>query len=127
MTVIVKDVEKLVARAVTSGVVVSVSTLTTEVDLCARMEEIEMVDRALLGLLSRYETILANSLCDCNASDVSRKTSRDHLVWMLRKISEMDMTDPKANRWLGFVQGVMAAKGMIDVDEERELTRHIFS
>lgn len=29
----------------------------------------------------------------------------------------------KMNRWLGFTQGVLASQGIIDVDEERELTR----
>lgn len=32
----------------------------------------------------------------------------------------------KMNRWLGFVQGVLAARGAIDVDTERDVTRHIF-
>lgn len=29
----------------------------------------------------------------------------------------------KLNRWLGFVQGVLAVTGLIDVDEEREFSR----
>ena len=29
----------------------------------------------------------------------------------------------KLNRWLGFVQGVLAVTGVIDVDEEREFSR----
>lgn len=32
----------------------------------------------------------------------------------------------KMHRWLGFVQGVLAAKGAISVDEERAYTRTIF-
>lgn len=31
----------------------------------------------------------------------------------------------KMNRWLGFVQGVLAAKGIIDVDTERSFTRPV--
>lgn len=29
----------------------------------------------------------------------------------------------KMNRWLGFVQGVLAVVGIIDVDQERDVTR----
>lgn len=29
----------------------------------------------------------------------------------------------KLNRWLGFVQGILSATGIIDVDEEREFSR----
>ncbi len=32
----------------------------------------------------------------------------------------------KMHRWLGFVQGVLAARGAIRVDEERNYTRPIF-
>ncbi|BBA65589.1 hypothetical protein [Xanthomonas phage XacN1] len=32
----------------------------------------------------------------------------------------------KMHRWLGFVQGVLAARGAISVDEERNYTRPIF-
>lgn len=32
----------------------------------------------------------------------------------------------KLNRWLGFVQGVLAAQGIIDVDVERDYTRPLF-
>lgn len=55
------------------------------------------------------------------------KTSNMHLCWMLQCIATMQVNDPKAHRWLGFVQGVMVCKGLIDVDQERELTRIIFS
>lgn len=32
----------------------------------------------------------------------------------------------KMNRWLGFIQGVLAMRGIISVDEEREFTRPLF-
>mgnify|MGYP001014788732 CR=1 FL=1 len=32
----------------------------------------------------------------------------------------------KMHRWLGFVQGVLAAQGIIDVDVERDYTRPLF-
>jgi hypothetical protein len=34
--------------------------------------------------------------------------------------------EDKLSRWLGFVQGVMAAQGLITVAEEREASRPLF-
>ncbi|ATS94025.1 hypothetical protein P13BB106kb_p041 [Pectobacterium phage DU_PP_V] len=51
----------------------------------------------------------------------------EHLYWMLLELldnPEQSLT--KKHRWLGFVQGVMAYKGYLDVQEERDLTRGIF-
>ena len=35
-------------------------------------------------------------------------------------------TEDKANRWLGFVQGVLTVAGLIQVDTERDYTRPLF-
>ena len=32
----------------------------------------------------------------------------------------------KTNRWIGFIQGVLWSKGLIDIDEERDFTRPLF-
>ena len=32
----------------------------------------------------------------------------------------------KANRWLGFIQGTMIARGLLTVPQEREMTRGFF-
>lgn len=53
--------------------------------------------------------------------------SEPHLVWMLEQITMEYMSRTKANRWLGYVQGVMVAKGFINVQDERNRTRHIFN
>lgn len=50
-----------------------------------------------------------------------------HLKWMLDQICLEYMTETKANRWLGFVQGVLACKSIINVQEERRVTRLIFN
>lgn len=56
------------------------------------------------------------------------KTSREHICWMLNELQEKIDVFPadKTSRWLGFVQGVLAANGRIDVDEERDRTRPLF-
>ena len=63
------------------------------------------------------------------ASFGSGKTSRDHLVWMCDKLLKDGvpyMPIDKSGRWIGFVQGVMAANGCLDVDAERDRTRPLY-
>lgn len=57
------------------------------------------------------------------------KTSSTHLVWMCEEILRNIRTMPadKIGRWVGFVQGVMAAHDVLDVDAERDRTRPIFA
>jgi hypothetical protein len=54
--------------------------------------------------------------------------SLENLEWMLGQIiSRVDlMPNDKVNRWLGFVQGVLAAKGIMNVQAERDRTRPLF-
>jgi hypothetical protein len=56
-------------------------------------------------------------------------TSASHLRWMciylLQNIDTMNLD--KAARWVGFIQGVMAANGVLDVTTERDRTRPIFT
>lgn len=37
-----------------------------------------------------------------------------------------DYPEDKMNRWIGFVQGVLASTGALDMDDEREFTRPLF-
>lgn len=58
------------------------------------------------------------------------KTSPAHLCWMLKEMknNESLRTDKfKFMRWLGFIQGVMCARGWLSVDEERDRTRSYFT
>lgn len=78
---------------------------------------------ALQTLFSRYEGriaqqshLLANLPERCRAEGLSGLCSEvinHHARYPFDKL----------NRWLGFVQGVLAAVGIIDVDEEREFSR----
>ena len=75
------------------------------------------------------QKIKAFKTYECNPEDPK---SNSHLSWMLHVI-RCEIYDPaqesetKMNRWLGYVQGVMVAKGMIKVNEERDRTRAIFN
>lgn len=47
-----------------------------------------------------------------------------HFMWMLDEITKMD-DEAKANRWLGWIQGVMWAYGWQTLREQRDQTREI--
>lgn len=59
----------------------------------------------------------------------SGKKSAEHLTWMCDQLlSNMkDAPTDKIGRWVGYIQGVMSAHGCLDVDEERNRTRPIFT
>ncbi|QQO90384.1 hypothetical protein pEaSNUABM5_00242 [Erwinia phage pEa_SNUABM_5] len=75
-------------------------------------------------ICNRYRLILdAEPVCN-----PEQPTSLGHLVWMLDQIqtnTEQSLT--KKHRWLGCVQGIMIAQGMITVNDERDATRNIFN
>ena len=56
---------------------------------------------------------------------IGGETSDEHLLWMLNEIQTNynEKDDSKYQRWLGFIQGVMVAKGHTTATSERELTR----
>lgn len=58
--------------------------------------------------------------------DVTDPTSTTHLAWMLREIQKLEMSETKANRWMGYVQGCLVMQGIIHVEHERNATRNIF-
>ena len=53
-------------------------------------------------------------------------TSKDHLLWMIDQCLNQEMSEDKASRWLGFIQGVMCARGWLDMEVERAATRTLF-
>lgn len=57
------------------------------------------------------------------------KLSAEHLRWMCAEVLRNIKTMPvdKMGRWVGFIQGVMACNGVLDVDAERDRTRPIFT
>jgi hypothetical protein len=51
-----------------------------------------------------------------------------NLVWMKQTCIDNIETFPidKINRWIGFIQGALAAQGMLNVSQERDRTRPFF-
>lgn len=60
--------------------------------------------------------------------DLAKSVNADHLLKMLDAMEKNADAWPfdKTNRWLGFVQGVLFERGVLDVNEEREVTRPFF-
>lgn len=60
--------------------------------------------------------------------DVAAGTSLRHLRWLCDTAIENSPRWPldKVARWLGFVQGVMSVRGLLDVNEERDYSRPLF-
>lgn len=55
-------------------------------------------------------------------------TSDGHLLWMINELeTSRDMSNTKKHRWLGYIQGVLVTRGILNVNEERDLTRKIFN
>lgn len=62
-------------------------------------------------------------------------TDLSHLLWMCHEClkhigcagEDHRWTIDKYSRWLGFIQGVLAEKGFINVNEERDVTRPWFT
>ncbi len=82
----------------------------------------------LITLFTRYKNILdCSSTIDLPEQD---KCGKIHLMNLCNEaidgINKQTMAYGKLCRWLGFIQGVMCASGLITVDEERNYTRKIF-
>jgi len=81
------------------------------------------VREATAALFRRYLAVLGDGpLADGD------ETSTANLAWMCRRALEGADTLPvdKLSRWLGFVQGVLAARGAISVAAERDFSRPLF-
>lgn len=77
-------------------------------------------------LFARYEKIAETQEHDALAQN--SRLSLANIIWMFReaRLSTDPFPEDKAGRWLGFVQGCLAMRGLIDVDQEREITRPLF-
>jgi len=78
------------------------------------------------ALFARYGSILAEQEPD--PSDTDPRLSLENLAWMCREAQAglHELPLDKLSRWLGFVQGCLAMRGLIDVDEERDISRPMF-
>lgn len=82
----------------------------------------------LIAITKRYSNLLENRgnvLCKNESDD---QTDHGHLLWMLEEIrSNPEQSETKKNRWLGYVQGCLVKDELLEVYEERELTRQLLN
>ncbi len=78
-------------------------------------------------LFERYIRLIRESAPIVEAYE-SEETSNDHLTWMcVKSLENLDKwPEDKLSRWLGYVQGVLAVRYVINVQEERDLSRPLF-
>jgi len=82
---------------------------------------------ATANLFERYALIIEATPREAMFDQDSR-LSLENLLWICRQGErEADILPlDKISRWLGFVQGCLAMRGLIQVDEERDVSRPIF-
>lgn len=74
-------------------------------------------------LLRYYETSIKQKKSNLLIKGVDYKEI-DHLVWMCQEARTMEDYE-KANRWIGFIQGVLFCWGVYSIDNLRDQTRQM--
>lgn len=87
-----------------------------------------MTDEKFVSVLDRLERLLRGyqvlPVRSSTEKTVSYATDRmSHLLWMIGEMRGMDPAYPKAQRWLGFVQGALWDLGAITIDDLRAEVR----
>lgn len=90
-----------------------------------------------LRAVNRYYTMLsANGVKpeNCTLEYGQDPTSLPHVMWMLSELqNQIDLDGnggfavDKYSRWLGYIQGILIAKGLTTVQAERDITRGWFT
>lgn len=83
------------------------------------------VATASIELVLRYVNLMETAQ---SSGDEPSGCDVAHLRWMCQTMIQQGGSWPidKLSRWLGFVQGVLTMRGLICVDEEREVSRPLF-
>lgn len=84
-----------------------------------------MIDYAQVRESNRVTALELLPLIPEEIPGSDNRTCPANLRWLLNRVIEEINTFPldKIGRWIGFVQGVLAMSGDLDVDEERDRTR----
>ncbi len=88
-----------------------------------------MTVKAATGtLFTRYLQIIREASWSEETDSLPSEVRCSHLTWMCDTALERleDWPEDKLSRWLGYIQGVLTARGIIDVNEEREVSRPLF-
>lgn len=75
-------------------------------------------------MFQRYIDIIQESI---NATMNLDKEEIEKLIDLSNLAIKEELPLDKKARWLGYIQGYLAAKGIIDIKEEREFSRPLFT
>lgn len=78
---------------------------------------------AAVTLFSRYRAVIMDNREVLDGGP--NECASDHLINLCNEVIEKHQKYPfdKLSRWMGFVQGVLASKGLVSVEEERNYSR----
>lgn len=79
----------------------------------------------ILSVVKKYDNMLLNMGVVNITRENENPESLAHIRWMINEIPNqiMDGKIEKANRWLGFIQGVFWVKGIADIHQLKEDNR----
>ena len=84
-------------------------------------------------MFGRYYDLIQAQLdaeAEFSGGEVPHRLDLRNLLWLCEEGKDAMITNSmpldKASRWLGFVQGCLAMRGLIDVDTERDFSRPLF-
>ena len=100
-----------------------ISSLTPYIPELAMYDHSETQLDALITLFARYKSKIAAATSLLRGLPL--RCQPESLISLCDEAMANHSRYPfdKLNRWLGFVQGILAATGVIDVDDEREFSR----
>ncbi len=76
----------------------------------------------------RYVDLINNCGLDLHEKRFGDFTSLYHLKWMIFQVFiDSKQSATKKHRWMGYVQGMLVAYGLVKVMGERDLTRDVFN
>ena len=75
--------------------------------------------QANIEIVRRYNTLI-------QTSKIESSLKHRLLSMGIHLISNPDMHLDKQSRWLGFIQGVLFSNNLLDINEERDITRPLF-
>lgn len=78
------------------------------------------------GLFARYAAVCVAHRTALQAAVGDALAARTEALCNHARQHLPALSEDKANRWLGFVQGVLTAAGLLDVEVERDHTRPLF-
>jgi hypothetical protein len=100
------------------------SLLWDQVKECGINREIKMDVHQILRVVGHYEKNLAEK----GVEKKKNGSPLEHIRWMCFEIPDMVMMkgwEPKVNRWLGFIQGVLYSNKIYTIDEMRNHNKEI--